>query len=267
MVEAGRLGRPRRPRVVVRRRRRGAAPRARRPRAAPPAPRSAAARGGRGRAGAPPPSAGTSAPAAARRVRPTSWRSAAASEQVGAEPRMELAELAADRRDADRVLEQAAGVDVVAVRRGRQRAQPAPGLPASRTAATVARRPACEISAARNSRKPSSSSGSRRIAGRERRRIGVRRCSIERTSSWSRSRKRSTRPSTRTASPSREARVEQLDVVPDAPLDAPGRVDELEREVRQSRSSSAAAACARPRRRLRRRGPRRARRSLLTRRV
>ena len=64
-----------------------------------------------------------------------------------------------------------------------------------------------------------------------------------------------------------EARVEQVDVVPDARLDAPARIDELEREVRASRSSSAAAACARPRRRPRRRGPRPARRSCSRRRV
>ena len=31
-----------------------------------------------------------------------------------------------------------------------------------------------------------------------------------------------------------EPRVEQLDVVPDAPLDAPARVDQLEREVRRA---------------------------------
>ena len=49
-------------------------------------------------------------------------------EQVGAEARMQLAELAADRRDADRVLEQAAGVVVVAVGGGGQRAEPAADL-------------------------------------------------------------------------------------------------------------------------------------------
>src|SRR5581483_12258185 len=49
-------------------------------------------------------------------------------EQVGAEPRMELAELAADRRDADRVLEEPAGVVVVAVRRSRERTEPSADL-------------------------------------------------------------------------------------------------------------------------------------------
>ena len=37
-------------------------------------------------------------------------------QQIGAQPWMELHELAADRGDADRVLEQAAGVDVVRLR-------------------------------------------------------------------------------------------------------------------------------------------------------
>jgi hypothetical protein len=44
-------------------------------------------------------------------------------QEVGAQPRMDLAELAAERRHADRVLEQAAGVRVVAVRGRRIRAQ------------------------------------------------------------------------------------------------------------------------------------------------
>ena len=56
-------------------------------------------------------------------VRPTSWTSAAASEQVAAQPRMELRRLAAERRHADGVLEQAAGVGVVVVRRRRERAR------------------------------------------------------------------------------------------------------------------------------------------------
>ena len=58
-----------------------------------------------------------------------------------------------------------------------------------------------------------------------------------------------------------EAAVEQLDVVPDARLDAAGRVDELEREVRTHPTSSAACASRARRRRPRRPGPRRAPRS------
>src|SRR5439155_25892778 len=49
-------------------------------------------------------------------------------DQVGAQPGVELAELAADRGYADRVLEQPARVDVVAVGRGRERTQPLPCL-------------------------------------------------------------------------------------------------------------------------------------------
>ena len=48
-------------------------------------------------------------------------------QQVGPEPRMELRRLPAQRRDADGVLEQAAGVRVVAVGRGGVLAQVAPG--------------------------------------------------------------------------------------------------------------------------------------------
>ena len=70
--------------------------------------------------------------------------------------------------------------------------------------------------------------------GRHRRRVDVLCGSSVRTSSWSRSRNRSTRPSTRTASPSAKRSVEQLDVVPDARLDAAARIDELEREVRRA---------------------------------
>ena len=55
------------------------------------------------------------------RVRPTSCTSAAASEQVGAQARVQLRQLAADRRDADGVLEQPAGVRVMPLRRRRDR--------------------------------------------------------------------------------------------------------------------------------------------------
>ena len=91
--------------VVIARRRRAGAPCAPRPRAAPPAPRSAAARGGHGRADAPPRSAGRSVPGRSSSVRPTSWRSAAASSRSALRRGWSCAELAADGRHADRVLE------------------------------------------------------------------------------------------------------------------------------------------------------------------
>src|SRR5947209_2088637 len=49
-------------------------------------------------------------------------------QEVGAEPRMELGRLAADRRHADRVLEQAACIAVMALRRGGQRSEQPPQL-------------------------------------------------------------------------------------------------------------------------------------------
>ena len=56
--------------------------------------------------------------------------------------------------------------------------------------------------------------------------------SSERTSSWSRSRKRSTRPSTRTASPSPKRLSRSSTSFQTRASILPGRVDELEREVR-----------------------------------
>ena len=87
------------------------------------------------------------------------------------------------------------------------------------------------ISPARNSRKPSSSSASRRSVGRQRRRVGVRR-RLERAHLH-------LQPAAEPLDPAEhahgialgEAAVEQLDVVPDACLDPAARVDELEREV------------------------------------
>ena len=48
-------------------------------------------------------------------------------QQLAAQPRMELGGLAAERRDADGVLEQAAGVGVVVVGRRRERGEVAVG--------------------------------------------------------------------------------------------------------------------------------------------
>ena len=131
----------------------------------------------------------------------------------------------------------------------------------SSTRSTSACRPGCEISAARNSRKPSSSSASRRIAGAIDDGIdvlrGLERAHVE------------LQPVAEPLDASEhahgvalgEARVEQLDVVPDARGDAPARIDELEREIRPRRSSCAGAASSRPRRRPRPCGSPRAARS------
>ena len=162
-------------------------------------------------------------------------------QQIGAEPRMELRRLAAERRDADGVLEQPARVGMVAVGRRRQYERggacvAAPCSPRARSAALL-------ISATRNSRKPCSSSASRRIAGAIVAGSTSAAGSSVRTSSCSLSRNFSTRPEHPHRVALAEARVEQLDVVPDARVDAAARVDELEREVRARRPSSAAAPC------------------------
>ena len=60
-------------------------------------------------------------------------------QEVGAEPRMELRGLAAERRDADRVLEQAAGVGVVPVRASPGSAAQPPRTPSSREEARPSR--------------------------------------------------------------------------------------------------------------------------------
>ena len=140
--------------------------------------------------------------ARARRVRPTSWSSAAASSEVGAQPRMELRGLAAERRDADRVLEQPAGVAVVAVAPAAgQRAQP-PGRVVVEHAADEARE--ARVGDLRRRGTRGSPRARRRRAGSPARASRDRRpaASTVRTSSCSRPPKRSTRPSTRTASPS-----------------------------------------------------------------
>ncbi len=92
---------------------RGGAPPGRLPPGASRAPRSVASRGGRARA------AGSLGRLGVRRGRPELLRPADVmeqrrnAEQVASETRVELGELAADRRHADRVLEQAARVGVV----------------------------------------------------------------------------------------------------------------------------------------------------------
>ena len=172
-------------------------------------------------------------PRRSSRTRPTSCSSAAREQQVGAQPRVELRGLARERRHADRVLEQAARVGVVRVR-GRERAQRRAEL---RVAEHAARRPraspACEISPARNSRNPSSSSASRRICGASRPGSasgGLERAQLE-LEPVAEARD-AAEDAHRVAF--REARVEELDVVPDPRLDPPGRIDELEREIRRA---------------------------------
>ena len=123
-------------------------------------------------------------------------------QEIRPQARMELRRLAAQRRDADGVLQQTAGVGVMPVDGRRQLAQPRRSAASATTASTTRRSPGWAISAARNSRKPSSSSLSRRMAGIRLAGSASGAGSSVRTSSWSRSRKRSTRPRTRIESPS-----------------------------------------------------------------
>ena len=134
----------------------------------------------------------------ARRVRPTSWRSAAASSRSTRKPGWSCAVSRQSVRDADRVLEQAAGVRMVIrpawqdtparrSRRARHRTVPAsPGGDLGHEELEEALRSLRCRAGSRASATPGSTSAA----------------SSERTSSCSRSRNRSTRPSTRTASPS-----------------------------------------------------------------
>ena len=112
-------------------------------------------------------------------------------------------------------------------------AAPCAGLRPATNRPTVARRPGCATSSARNSRKPSSSAASRRSAGASVGRIGVlgglQRANLELEPVAEAL--DATEHADRVALA--ESAVEQLDVRPDARLDAPARVDELEREVRR----------------------------------
>ena len=120
-------------------------------------------------------------------------------QQVGSQPRMQLRGLAAERRHADRVLEQPARVGVVVVRRRRvrargrdRRARPAPSRsgPGCDDVRDEELEEAGELVGVAAEPSASATPGSTSAV------------SSERTSSCRRSRKRSTRPSTRTASPS-----------------------------------------------------------------
>ena len=161
-------------------------------------------------------------------------------EEVSAEPAVELARLATERGDADRVLEEAAAVAMVAVRRRRELAQ-------ARAEASVRKEARDDVAQA----------GVEELAGEEIEepvelvevlprfrnesgRIGVDRLEganveLEAVAEALDAREHAHRVSFL------EAAVEELDVVPNAPLDAAARVDELEREVGASRARPQAA--------------------------
>ena len=133
-------------------------------------------------------------------------------QQIGPQPRVQLRRLAAERRDADRVLEQPARVGVVAV-------SAAGSARSAARSASSARKRADRLRGARRARsrrrgtRGSRRARRRRAASRARTRPGrPPAASSERTSSCSRSRKRSTRPEHAHGVALAEAAVEQLDV-------------------------------------------------------
>ena len=117
--------------------------------------------------------------------------------QLGAQPRMELRRLAAERRDADGVLEQPARVGVVVVDGGGICGELAVGEDGAHRRGETGMG---DLGRRGTRGTPASSAASRRIAG-VRVSGSTSAASSVRTSSWSRSRNFSTRPSTRTASP------------------------------------------------------------------
>ena len=155
-------------------------------------------------------------------------------QEVGTQPLVQLRRLAHERRHADGVLEQPAGVRVVGLGR-RQLAQRLPDLG---VAEELRRRRRAQPRDGRP--RPPGTRGTRRA--RRRRGAAAARAppdrssvaSTERISSWSRSSKRSTRPSTRTASPSAKRPSSSSTSFQIRAFDPPGRIDELEREVRRA---------------------------------
>ena len=183
-------------------------------------------------------------------------------QQVAAQAGMELRRLAAEGRDADRVLEQAAGIAVVPVGAAAGSARNAARTASSaKTPVDDRREPGCVISAARNSRNPSSSSGVAPDRGCELGRVASGR-SLERAHlELEPAAEPLHAPEHAHRVPFLEARVQQLHVVPDARLDPSARVDQLEREIRRA-ALRPPPLLARDRVTCpRRRGPRRARQS------
>ena len=152
-------------------------------------------------------------------------------EQVGSEASVELRCLPADRRDRDRVLEEAARVRVVAVSRGRVRAQA--GLHA-RVAEDGRHRLAQRGVVDLRDEEVEESLELGHVPscrGSELRRIGVGR-RLDRADLELQAVAVALHATQHAHGVAlAEAPVEELDVAPDARVDAPARVDELEREV------------------------------------
>jgi len=153
-------------------------------------------------------------------------------QEVAPQPRMQLRRLAAERGDADRVLEQTARVAVVALGPGRGKAaHAAADLVVGEHAADECREPGMGDLRGEELEEPVELV---RVAAHRRGEVGrVRFGRLDRAHLQ-------LQPSVEALDARehahgvalREAPVEELDVVPDATLDPPARVDELEREVR-----------------------------------
>jgi len=152
-------------------------------------------------------------------------------QQVRAQARVQLCRLAADRRHADRVLEQTARVRMVRVC-GRQPAHRRSQRFVGEEAADDCRQSRMRDLACEELDEAVELVGIAAQRRRELRRVGLR-CRLERADV-------DLEPVTELLHPAehadcvslREARVEQLDVLPDARVDASTRIDELECEVR-----------------------------------
>jgi hypothetical protein len=155
-------------------------------------------------------------------------------EQVAAQPRVELAELAADRRDADGVLEQPAGVVVMPVRCGRQRAQQTADLRITDEAPDRGLQPGMGDLLGEELEEPVELV---RVAAHRRGKAG--RVGLGRRLDRAHVELEAVAVALDTAEDAHrvafgEPAVEQVDVVPDPSLDPPARVDQLEREVRRA---------------------------------
>ena len=157
-------------------------------------------------------------------------------QEVVAQARMELGGLAAERRDADRVLEQAAGVAVVPVRPGGgERAERRPDARRRRGRPRRApARPGCDDLAREEVEEAVELVGIAAHRGRQLGGIRVGRGLDGAHLHLEPAAEALHAPEHADGVALGEAAVEQLDVVPDPRLDPPARVDELEREVRRA---------------------------------
>ena len=156
-------------------------------------------------------------------------------QEVGTQPRMELSDLAADRRDADGVLEEPAGVPVVSLDRRGELAQPSPEIVVSDEAPDRSLQAGMRDLAGEELEEPLELVCVPAHRGRELGRIetlgGLEGANLE------------LQPVAETLDAPEdthgvalcEATVEQVDVAPDAALDPAARVDELDGEVRSAR--------------------------------